>query len=83
VRTPAGEVAGDEFVIAGGSWSPQISRDLGLRLPIQAGRGYTLTLDRPRQHLEICSICVEARIAHGLFHRCGGKDGIGHESACL
>jgi D-amino-acid dehydrogenase len=63
VRTPAGEVAGDEFVIAGGSWSPQISRDLGLRLPIQAGRGYTLTLQQPRQHLEICSICVEARIA--------------------
>ncbi len=63
VRTGAGEIAADEFVLAGGSWSPALARDLGLRLPIQAGRGYTLTLASPRQRPKICSICVEARLA--------------------
>lgn len=63
VKTSAGEVGGDEFVLCGGSWSPAVARELGLRLPIQAGRGYTLTLAAPRQLPKICSICVEARLA--------------------
>ena len=63
LRTAAGELVADDFVLACGSWSPAVSRDLGLRLPIQAGRGYTLTLQRPRQSPKICSICVEARLA--------------------
>lgn len=63
VKTAAGEVAGDEFILAGGAWSPLVALDLGLRLPIQAGRGYSLTLASPRQLPSICSICVEARLA--------------------
>ncbi len=63
VRTAAGDIEADQFVLAGGSWSPVAARDLGLRLPIQAGRGYTLTLAQPRQLPKVCSICVEARLA--------------------
>lgn len=63
LRTAGGELCADDFVLAGGSWSPPLARDLGLRLPIQAGRGYTLTLAAPRQLPTICSICVEARLA--------------------
>lgn len=61
--TPAGEVAGDEFVLAGGSWSPTMLTDLGIRLPMQAGKGYSLTLDRPRLKLTKPLILTEARIA--------------------
>lgn len=63
VRTTAGEMAADEYVIAGGAWSPRVARDLGLRLPMQAGKGYSLTLDQPRRRPEICAILVEARVA--------------------
>ena len=52
-----------EVVLAGGAWSPALVRSLGLRLPMQAGKGYSLTLDRPPQLPGMCSICTEARLA--------------------
>ena len=62
-QTPAGELEADEFVLAGGAWSPAMVRALGLRLPMQAGKGYSLTLSQPRQLPELCSIFTEARVA--------------------
>src|ERR1041385_3979207 len=52
----AEEIAADEFVLACGSWSSALGRELGLRLPMQAGKGYSLTLLKPRQLPQICSI---------------------------
>lgn len=63
VVTSRGEVEADEFVLCGGSWSPEVVRELDLRLPMQAGKGYSLTLSQPRQRPEICSILTEARVA--------------------
>jgi D-amino-acid dehydrogenase len=39
--------AADEVVLATGAWSPALARELGLRLPIQPGKGYSLTFARP------------------------------------
>ena len=61
--TPGEEITADEFVLAGGSWSPAAVRSLGLKLPMQAGKGYSLTLPRPRQLPHLCSIFTEARVA--------------------
>jgi D-amino-acid dehydrogenase len=61
--TARGEIEADEFVLAGGSWSPVTVRPLGLTLPMQAGKGYSLTLPRPRQLPRLCSIFTEARVA--------------------
>lgn len=63
VITSAGEIAGDEFVLCGGSWSTATARELGLRIPMQAGKGYSLTLDKPHQQLNIPAILVERRVA--------------------
>ncbi len=57
------EIEADEFVLCAGSWSPGLSRGLGLELPMQAGKGYSLTLPRPRQSPRICAIFTEARVA--------------------
>ncbi len=57
------EIAGDEFILCGGSWAPDLVANLGLKLPMQAGKGYTLTLDRPRHQLTTPSILTEARVA--------------------
>lgn len=43
VRTPAGLVQGDEFVLALGSWSPILARPLGYRLPVYPVKGYSAT----------------------------------------
>jgi D-amino-acid dehydrogenase len=57
------EIEGDEFVLCGGSWTPGIARDLGLTLPIEAGKGYSMTLPAPRRIPAICAILAEARVA--------------------
>ena len=63
VRTSRGEFSADEIILCGGSWSPVIARELGLKIPIQAGKGYSLTLPQPRELPQLCSIFTEARIA--------------------
>jgi D-amino-acid dehydrogenase len=63
VLTDQGELSADEYVLAGGAWSPGIVRGLGLRLPMQAGKGYSLTLPRPRYLPALPAILAEARVA--------------------
>jgi D-amino-acid dehydrogenase len=63
VKTDQGEFSFDELLLCGGSWSPLLARDLGLKLPMQAGKGYSLTLPRPRQLPRLCAIFSEARVA--------------------
>ena len=63
VETPSGLVEGDSFVIAGGAWSAPLARQLGVQVPLEAGRGYSLTLDTPQVRPRSAALCVEARIA--------------------
>lgn len=63
VSTTGGDLIADEYVLAGGSWSPAMVSGLGLRLPMQAGKGYSLTMDRPRLHLKKSMILTERRVA--------------------
>ena len=51
------------MVLCGGVWSAQLAKELELKLPMQAGKGYSLTLANPKQLPELCSICTEARLA--------------------
>lgn len=62
-QTNRGEFSADEIVLCGGSWSPTVARDLKLKLPMQAGKGYSLTLPNPPQLPAICAILTEARVA--------------------
>src|SRR6266516_5961909 len=62
-QTSGGDFFSDEFVLCGGAWSPVVAPDLGLTLPMQAGKGYSLTLRKPRQLPQICALLTEARVA--------------------
>src|SRR5437660_1481401 len=53
----------DEFVLCAGIWSKELVRDLGLVLPMQAGKGYSLTLQAPPMRPRICALLSEARVA--------------------
>ena len=44
VRTDAGLLQADRYVLALGSYSPLLARPLGLRLPVYPVKGYSLTL---------------------------------------
>ena len=54
---------GGKFVIAGGSWSAKLLETVGLKLPLQAGKGYSLTLPAPPELPRLCSIFAEAKVA--------------------
>ncbi|MCB1224891.1 MAG: FAD-dependent oxidoreductase [Verrucomicrobiales bacterium] len=73
--TSQGEIDADEIVLSAGVWSDGLSRALDLRLPMQAGKGYSLTLPHPPQLPRLCAICTEARLAvtpMGTTLRVGG-----------
>jgi D-amino-acid dehydrogenase len=63
VHTDAGEIEADEFILCGGIWSDEIVKPLGLRVPMQAGKGYSVTVGKPVELAELCSILTEARVA--------------------
>jgi D-amino-acid dehydrogenase len=64
VVTSRGAFDGDSVLLALGAWSPLLSKKLGLRLPMQPGKGYSLTYEKPElapRHalvLREASVCV-------------------------
>jgi D-amino-acid dehydrogenase len=63
VKTATGEFSADEFVIAGGSWSSSLLSRLGCKIPMQAGKGYSISLENPQELPQLCSIFTEAKVA--------------------
>ena len=63
VRTAAGDIVADDVVIATGAWTPHLARDLGCRVPIQPGKGYSITYPRPAVCPTIPMIFEEDRVA--------------------
>ncbi len=63
VRTRSGPVGAGEFVLAGGAWSPRLLRQLGVRLLLEAGKGYSVTIRRAERKPSIPVILNEARVA--------------------
>ncbi len=63
LSTTAGDLRADEYVLATGSWAAQSVRGLGLRLPMQPGKGYSLTIKEPRFRFQRPMILAERRVA--------------------
>jgi D-amino-acid dehydrogenase len=63
VTTTAGTYPADEFVLAGGAWSPMILRSLRLQIPMQPGKGYSVTVKNPPVLPRIPMLLEEARVA--------------------
>ncbi len=53
----------DEFVLAAGIDSADLAKKAGLDIPMQGGKGYSVTIDNPGKMPGICSILTEARVA--------------------
>ena len=59
----AAELKADEYVVCAGIWSQRVVRDLGIWIPMQAGKGYSLTVESPASLPHVCAILSEARVA--------------------
>lgn len=82
VRTSSGEVVqGSEVVICTGAWTPALSKSIGVKLPMQAGKGYSLSLDHPRVLPENCGIFSEAKVTmtpmNGMLRFAGTMEIVG------
>lgn len=63
VMTTQGPIAADAFVIATGAWTPLLNEQLGCRIPIQPGKGYSLTMPRPKVCPAVPLIFPEHKVA--------------------
>jgi D-amino-acid dehydrogenase len=53
----------DELVIATGALTPLLARQLGCRLPIQPGKGYSITMPRPQPCPTMPLVFVQHKVA--------------------
>lgn len=66
VLTTRGEFRARDVVLALGAWTPDLARQLDLKVPIQPGKGYSITYSRPAicpripLVLKEASVCVTA-----------------------
>ncbi|RYF84821.1 MAG: FAD-dependent oxidoreductase, partial [Chitinophagaceae bacterium] len=63
VITNTGKYTADNFVIATGSWIPQVSKMLGINLLLQPGKGYSYTYDHVEKNIHYPAILVDGRCA--------------------
>ncbi len=47
VKTSTGTLEADAFVLATGAWTPKWKAEIGCRIPIQPGKGFSITMPRP------------------------------------
>src|ERR1041385_4516755 len=63
VKTNQGDFSYDLVILATGSWSCTVAKELNLNLPMQAGKGYSFTLPEVSKNIHIPSILLEGRVA--------------------
>ncbi len=85
--TDAGKTSCEEVVIANGSWMGELSKLLGIKIPMQPGKGYSIVYDGLENNLQYPSILTEVRTATTPIHqwlRIGGTMELsGHNDTIL
>jgi len=62
ITTSSQVILADEFVLAAGSWSNLLSKKIGIKIPLQAGKGYRINSNKPTG-ITIPAILAEAKVA--------------------
>jgi D-amino-acid dehydrogenase len=63
IVTDKGDVTGDEYVLATGSWLPLVTKELGIDILLQAGKGYSMTFENIPKNIKYPAILVDDRVA--------------------
>jgi D-amino-acid dehydrogenase len=61
-QTTKGRFTADQYVLAAGAWTTSIARQLGIRIPVQPGKGYSITMERPAICPQIPCYLVERNV---------------------
>jgi D-amino-acid dehydrogenase len=62
VKTTRGDIDAEDVIVAGGSWSVDLARDLSINLPMEPAKGYSLTFKRSPECPEIPIMLAEAKV---------------------
>lgn len=62
IETSEGPISADRYVFAMGAWSTQFSNTIGCKIPIEPGKGYSVTLDAPPSSPRYPMLFPEAHI---------------------
>jgi D-amino-acid dehydrogenase len=54
---------GSHVILCLGAWMPILMNKIGLNLPLQAGKGYSITIQKPKNHPQICALLTEAKVS--------------------
>lgn len=57
------EFEADTFIVATGAWTPLLNQQLGCRIPIEPGKGYSITMPTPQQMPRYPMIFEDVHIA--------------------
>ena len=63
LHSTSGHVEADHFVVATGAMTPFLNKHLGLKIPIEPGKGYSLTMPRPPRMPKIPIIFEDSHVA--------------------
>ena len=63
VQTDRDAIEGDVFLIATGAVTPRLEHHLGCKIPIQPGKGYSITMPRPARCPKYPMIFPEVKVA--------------------
>jgi D-amino-acid dehydrogenase len=63
VITDKGEFSCDQLVLANGSWLAVTAKNLGVKLLLQAGKGYSMTFENIERNLRYPAILIDNRVA--------------------
>ena len=63
IKNDRTEIEADRFVVATGAWTPFLNQYLGCKIPIEPGKGYSLTMPTPTKMPRIPMIFEETHVA--------------------
>jgi len=53
----------DEVILCTGSWSTQLLQKVGIKVPVEPGKGYSFENEPAKIHFKIPSVLIESRVA--------------------
>jgi len=57
------EYAADHYVLATGSWSPEVAKRAGFKIPLMPGKGYSFMVDDTQKNMHIAALLCEAKVS--------------------
>lgn len=73
IRTDQGPVRGDRYLVCLGSFSPLLTKPLGLRLPIYPCKGYSITIDTSGHENDAPSVSLIDDSVKMVYSRLGNR----------